>query len=230
MICPEGYFTPKMLETRFEKALSSDRISPQVFASAGGNFDRVPPNDRAAVMRICTVLLVQRFLEMNRSDLLVYTPSRLSPLKIDSWILRTAGKLPNALPESAQQAEKSLDAICNVYPFLSVNEWSISSCSTVLTPIALSKAETKCLEVIDGWSLCLSDNNLPTDFGASTKSIAAQMARDAIVNGDKKRGPGRTSKADALVDRLKRLYPKGIPNKTANEITRDLGKDKPSPE
>lgn len=172
--------------------------------------------------RICTFLFVQRFVEINRSDLLVFCPSRNAPLKIDSWLLRTASNLPNVLPENAHQAEKMLAEICKLYPLLRIDEWSVDFCSVGLIHIGLSKAETRCLEVIDGWSLCLPDNKLPNDFGASINSIAAQLARDASADGCKKRGPGRTRKVDGLVDRLIRLYPNGIPNKTANQITRDL--------
>lgn len=222
MICPEGYFTPQMLEARFEKALSSDRVFPQIFTSAGGNFDRVPSRERTEVIRVSSVLFAQRFVELNRGDLLVYCPSRPAPLKVDKWLLRTDTKFPNTLPENAMDAKTALARTNKLYPLLSIEEWSVDYCSVGKIHFDLSKAEINCLEIIDGWSLCFSDSKLPSDIGQSINIIAVQMARDASADGIKKRGPGRTRKVDSVVERLKTLYPNGIPDKTAKQIQRDL--------
>lgn len=211
-----------MLEPRFEKALSSERVFPQVFASAGGNFDRVPAKERAEVLRVCAMLFTQRFVDLNRSDLKVYCPSRPAPLKVENWLLRAEKKFLNALPENALEAKKALARTSKLYPLLCIKGWSVDYCSVSAAQIGLSKGETHCLKVIDGWSLCLSDSKLPDDFGQSINSMALQMAREARAAGIKKKGPGRPNMVDSLVEQLQALYPKGIPNKSVKEIARGL--------
>jgi hypothetical protein len=213
-----------MLESRFEKAFSSDRVFAQIIASAGGNFDRVPSKDRREVMSVSAVLFVQRFVEINRNDLLVYCPSRSAPLKVYRWLLRKETKFLNTLPENAQQAKKALILTSKLYHLLCVNEWSVDYCSTQTVQLGLSKAETHYLKIIDGWSLCLADEKLPNDSGQSINSIATQMARDAIAEGTKKRGPGRTRKVDDVVEWLQAAYPNGVLNKGPKQIMRELSK------
>ncbi|MFT6677252.1 MAG: hypothetical protein ACJAVM_003465 [Sulfitobacter sp.] len=227
MICPEGYFTPKTLEAQFERVLSNDRVFPQVFASSGASAARLPPKDRTEILRVCSVLFVQRFVHTHSIDLLVYSPSRTAPLKIDSWLLKAGTETLNALPETAHQAQAALTQTDKLFPLLSIKEWSVNYDTGDQTNIGLSKTEKDILGVIGGWSLCFSDNILPADLGQSINIMATRMGQEARAFGAKKRGPGRTRKVDGLIERLRTCYPKGIPDKSAKQITRDLCENLP---
>jgi hypothetical protein len=108
---------------------------------------------------------------------------------------------------------------------LCIKEWSVNYGKGYQAQIGLSKAEKDILGVIDGWSLCFSDKILPADLGQSINIMATRMGQEARASGAQKRGPGRTRIVDGLAEQVRKLYPRGIPNKTAKQIARDLSQN-----
>jgi hypothetical protein len=224
LICPEGYFTPKTLEANFKRVLSSDRVFPRIFKSAGGNIDRVPAKERKQVLAVTAKMFVQRFVIENRHQLQVFCPSRSAPMKVDDWLIQSNAENVMALPENANDASAALNYLSSQHSLICQELWSVDYRPNESTINNLHKAEAKCLEKIDGWSLCFASQLLPDDFGQSMDAMAQSLAREIMQIGKARKGPGRPSIVTELAEALLEIFPDGTPNNPAKEIERVLNK------
>ena len=222
MICPEGYFTPQALEGSFFKALSSDRIAPQIYQSGSANFDKILSANRTAVLKTASRLFTHRFIIGIESNAQIFWPTIQSPFNASSWLLRIRDEAPTRLPESLEQAQRTSTVLdCN-FAFLCSNTWSIDKEYGVSDVVSLHRNEARLLAEIDGFAVCFRNNLLPVDTGTALKTMAITLARQNSTEERQEKKRGRRNKVNLLVEDLETLY-KGIPPmKTAKEVERDL--------
>ncbi len=216
-----------MLETRFARTLSNDRIAPLIFTAAGMQYSNIKPSERSQVLAASAKIFVHRFLETYDDNLLVYSLSRAAPVKIDSWILAGASAAFENLPETASAADTVSRTVANSYQLINSDGWTVCSTGDETFIGNLNPAKRTVLEAMDGWSLCLPNEALPSDSGGCMKTLATQIFQEASAAKRRDQGPGRPKKVDPMVERLREHYPNGMPNKPVKVITRELARIAP---
>ncbi len=211
-----------MLETRFARTLSNDRIAPVIFTAAGMQYSNIKPSERSQVLAASAKIFVHRFLDTFDDSLLVFSLSRAAPVKIDSWILAGASAVFEKLPESASAANAVSRTVANSYKLINSDGWTVCSSGDEIFIGNLNPAKRKVLETMDGWSLCLPNEALPSDSGSCLKTLATQIFQEASAAKQRKKRPGRPNQVIPMVERLKKQYPNGVPNKPLKVITREL--------
>jgi hypothetical protein len=224
LICPEGYFTPRWLESKFVGALSSDRIAPRIYEVANCNFNSIAPKARPSVLSATAKVFIYQYVSDSQNSLQVYCPTRNSPLKIDAWLLRSALELPCNLPETEAQAKNTLLSLAATFPLVCETSWTVKNDNSALVGSLENSRERACVEKLDGWSICFSEKLQPADYGSLLEAMARDMVRrnGTTKRQQKKRGP--KGKIGLVAEAIAKLYPERVPDKTAKEIQRDLHK------
>lgn len=222
MICPDGYFTPSALEAEFLRVLSHDRVSHLIFEAANSKFDDVRSTERKTVFKAAALLLAHQFISENEHKVLLFCPSRSGVLKVDPWVLRTNSELPLALPKAETSANRVISELQSRYAFLCHQSWAVDAKKANASRCFLNRNEKLCLPKIDGFSICLNAEELPTDFGTHLQKLATRLA---YRRGSSKRTlskPGRKSKVEPIAQELLALFPQGLPAQSAKAFERNL--------
>lgn len=202
--------------------LSSDRVGPLIFEVAKSNFDKIQSQDRQEIFEVASKLFTYLFIAKIQGSAKVFFPTHSAPLNVDRWLFRSGSQLPSTLPQSLVQSVKLRKSLNEHLTYICEATWTVLDPTTDQFTGYRNQGESNCLKTLNGWSLCFNEVALPDDYGKALETMAGNMARaSASLMRQKKHGPKSDKKAK-LVTQLHILFPKGLPDKPAKIIRREL--------
>ncbi len=226
MLCPEGYFTPRMLEETFRNSLERESVRKAIYLSAGHNVVSVADPHLKTVLDAAARIFLHLFVGDNTGKARLCCPQTARVMRVDPWAASTLGTVVSDLPQTAKSAESAIAKLDKDLTFIDQELW-------VLDFHNLDRANDQkgghqrlacLLQWMDGWSLCFPAEVFPSDVGKSMNEFAVKMVRERTITQIHGRKAGRPGKVDKLVRWLTDTYPDGTIGQPA-KVLRQMAQD-----
>lgn len=211
MLCPEGYFTPKMLEKAFYASLSREQVCAVIFETAGQKASEIPGAHKEEVLRLAAAIFLHRYVCLSSDMLRICNVNSGRIYRADPWLVALAFNHPVSLPLTWTCVEKVTEVVASAFPALDQELWVID-CRKIEIVAQTDTSHQRAAALIrdfDGWSLCFPDSAYPKDVGTTMNELAKQMTLERSTISRAEPPKGRPGKIEQVAACIKSKWPQG---------------------